>query len=70
VAECGAAIEALTSGTHGHAVFGIFSDRHPFLETVVAPIDLMYDPDARRARIRISGQARQLARISTLVHIA
>jgi hypothetical protein len=49
-----AAIEALTSGSAGHAVFEIFSAMAPnALETVVARIDLEYDHERRRARVRI-----------------
>jgi hypothetical protein len=53
-----AAIEALTSGKYGHPYFEIFSDMAPnVLETIVAPIELEHDQDARQARIRIPGIA-------------
>ena len=49
-----AAIEALTSGTQGHAFFEIFAAMAPnALEPVVAPIELAYDHERRQARVRI-----------------
>jgi hypothetical protein len=53
-----AAIEAMTSGTQGHAVFEIFSAMAPNAhETVAAPIELEYDHEGRNARVRIPGLA-------------
>ncbi len=53
-----AAVEALTSGTQGHPVYEIFSSMAPnALEPVVAHIELEYDREKRRARIRIPGLA-------------
>lgn len=53
-----AAIEAMTSGTQGHAVFEIFSAMAPnAAEPVVAQIELTYDHEKRQARLRIAGYA-------------
>lgn len=53
-----AAIEALTSGAHGHAGFEIYSSMAPnALTPVVAPIELEHNFEQRRARIRIPGLA-------------
>ena len=50
------AIEALTSGAHGHPVFEIFSAMAPNThDPVVAPIAFTYDHDRRQARIHIPG---------------
>lgn len=49
-----AAIEALTSGTQGHAFFEIFAAMAPnVLESLVKPIELEYDHEKRQARIQI-----------------
>jgi hypothetical protein len=51
-----AAIEAMTSGKHGHPVFEIFSAMAPnALEPVAAPIELEHDHEGRCARVRIPG---------------
>ncbi len=50
------AIKALISGAHGHPIFEIFAAMAPNnLEPVVAPIELEYDREKRRARIRMPG---------------
>jgi hypothetical protein len=55
-AEQHAAIEALESGEYGGAFFEIFAGVCPNrLPTVVAPIELRVDHEARVARIRIPG---------------
>jgi hypothetical protein len=49
------AIEALTSGLHGHPAFEIFAAMTPNVaEPVVAPIEFEYDREKRRARVRIA----------------
>jgi hypothetical protein len=51
-----AAVEALTSGAHGHPAFEIFSSMAPNAhDPVVAPITFTYDHDKRQARIHIPG---------------
>lgn len=53
-----AAIEALTSGTQGHAVFEIYAAMTPnTLDPVVASIEFEHDYERRTARIRIAGLA-------------
>ena len=53
-----AAITALTDGTQGHAYFEIFSAMAPnALEPVVTRIELEYDHDRRRVRLRVPGLA-------------
>ena len=49
-----AAVDALTDGAHGHGHFEIYSSMAPnVLEPVVAPIELEYDQEGRRARVRV-----------------
>lgn len=49
-----AAIEALSSGTQGHAFFEIFAAMAPnVLESLVKPIELTYDHEKRQARVQI-----------------
>src|SRR5207248_2450084 len=50
------ALNALNSGTQGHPMFEIFAAVCPnTLETVVAPIKIESDREARTAQIRIPG---------------
>lgn len=50
------ALEAIASGEHGHRFFEIFTSVTPnVLDTVVAPIELSIDREARLARVRVDG---------------
>jgi hypothetical protein len=55
-AEQRAAIEALETGEHGGAFFEIFATMAPHnLPTMVAPIELEFDVEARTGHVRIEG---------------